>query len=221
MISPETYLFLADLRLNNHRNWFEENRDRYEAARQDFLAFVQELIHQIAEFDPAVATLEAKDCMFRIYRDTRFSRNKEPYKPNFAAVISPGGRKSPLAGYYLHLQPGETFLGGGSYLPPAPQLKQIRAHIDQQAAKLREITSAKEFQETFGELRGESLKTAPRDYPKDHPDIDLLRKKGFWVSHPVADEQVDQPDFAAYCARVYQTMQPLNAYLNEALNDDA
>lgn len=218
MLQRETLKFLSDLKGNNNREWFDKNRSEYEHARDDFRAFIEDLIAEIIEFDGDLIGIEAKKSIFRLFRDVRFSKNKEPYKLNFGASLSKGGRKSPYAGYYIHLMPGNNFIGGGSYRPDAPELKKIRAYIEQNAADLHAITSDKQFKKYFGDLRGESLKSAPKGYPKDHPEIELLRMKGFFVLHEVSDEQFLQEGFAEKSAEILKIMHPLVEFLNEAIS---
>ncbi|RMG29242.1 MAG: DUF2461 domain-containing protein [Bacteroidetes bacterium] len=217
MIAPSTLTFLSELKANNHKEWFAANRSRYEAARNNFLDFVDHLIDGIAEYDGGVAGLEPKKCMFRINRDIRFSKNKAPYKTNFGAHIAPGGRKSPYAGYYLHLEPGQCFLAGGKYHPQPEELRAIRTHIEGHAPRLRAILAEPEFQAVYGEMKGDSLKTAPKGYPKDHPDLDLIRRKDFFVVHECGEEVMLSEEFADYVVSVFKVVQPLNAFLNEAV----
>jgi len=218
MLQKETLNFLTDLKGNNNREWFELNRSSYEGARDDFRELVEDLIEEIIEFDGDLVGIEAKKSIFRLFRDVRFSKGKEPYKLNFGASLSKGGRKSPFAGYYVHLMPGNSFIGGGNYRPDAPELKKIRAYIEQNEADLRAITSDKQFKKLFGSLRGDSLKSAPKGYPKDHPEIELLRMKGFFVLHEVSDEAFLQEGFVKKAAETLKIMQPLLEFLNEAIS---
>ncbi|MGB0167519.1 MAG: DUF2461 domain-containing protein [Luteibaculum sp.] len=215
------FQFLSDLNQNNNRDWFTANKNRYVEAKLEFEAFVQELILSIAEWDSTVLPLQAKDCVFRIYRDVRFSKDKRPYKTNFGAHISAATKKSEVhshAGYYIHLQPGNTFLGGGAYQPHPDWLKAIREEISQNANELREIISDKVFKQYFGEMEGEQLKTAPRDYPKDHPEIELLRYKSFLAMHQVPDKSALSPDFLEHCNAVFKALKPFDNFLNNSLS---
>lgn len=219
MIQAETFNFLRDLKENNHKEWFDANRPRYEAAKANFIQLVDFLIDGIHRFDPGVFGLEPKQCLFRINRDIRFSKNKAPYKHNLSAHIAAGGRKSPFAGYYIHLEPEQCFLGGGKYRPPSQELKAIRHHIDLNAPELRAILADKTFQETFGELQGDSLKTAPKGYPKDHPDIDLIKRKDFFVSYTFGEAEVLAEDFPEKVVDLFEVMHPMNRFFNEALKE--
>lgn len=121
--------FLDDLRKNNNREWFQKNRSRYEQAKKEFESFLGLVIPAIAEYEPAMKFIEPKDCLFRIFRDVRFSKDKLPYKTNMGAWITPSGRKSSGPGFYIHLQPGESFLSGGIHMPDPEKLKKIRQEI--------------------------------------------------------------------------------------------
>ena len=217
MIQASTLSFLTDLAAHNHKEWFDENRPRYQTARTDFLDFVDKLIEDMLEFDPDLQGITAKQCMFRINRDIRFSKDKSPYKTNFGASISRGGRRSEFAGYYLQVMPGNHFIAGGMYMPPGPILKRIRAHIDLHAPALREVIAAPAFQQHFGGISGDELKTAPKGYERDHPAIDLLRKKRFTVFSEVDDALVTGAEFKAVILERYKAMKPLLDFLNDSL----
>lgn len=218
MIHPTTLEFLAELKDNNQRDWFNDNRKRYEASKQDVARLVNEVITTIAHFDDDLQGLEAKQSMFRIFKDVRFSKDKLPYKTNMGAWMAKGGRKSPNAGYYLHLEPGDkSFLAGGSYMPPSPILKSIREAIDYEPETLRAIIAHKDFQKHFKELDGAKLKTAPKGYPKDHPHIDLLRFKSLTVINHLTDAQVTSKSFLNEAAVIFQAMHPLIQFLNKAI----
>ncbi|MDX1906465.1 MAG: DUF2461 domain-containing protein [Bacteroidia bacterium] len=220
MLSPDTLPFLLELKAHNHKEWFEANRARYQAVRTQLVRTVDAIIEGVSAFDPSVSGLDASKSLFRINRDVRFSKDKSPYKVNMGAYLSGGGKNTVYAGYYLHLEPGGCFVGGGSYQPQPPELKKIRAHIDYNSQALREILADPGFQETFGVLQGEQLRTVPREYPKDHPDADLLKFKGFFVTANIPEEMILTSAFTAHVVRCFQTMHPLNVYLNEALGAD-
>jgi uncharacterized protein (TIGR02453 family) len=215
-IGEPTLAFLADLARHNERAWFNANKARFEAARRDVEIFVDQLIAEIAAFDPAVAGLSGKDCVFRIYRDTRFSKDKTPYKAHFGGHIVAGGRKGDhgRAGYYVHIQPGESFLAGGAHQPPAAWLGDIRRNIETDAASLKKIVAAKPFKTYFGDIAGEKLKTAPRGYAKDHPEIELLRYKSLIAVHDLTDKQVTDTGFLRHAATVFKALAPFDAFLN-------
>lgn len=219
-ISKTTLQFLKDLKKNNDRDWFNDNKSQYKKAKQEFEQFVDELIQSLSAFDPEIVHQTAKNCIFRIYRDVRFSHDKSPYKTNFGAHITGATKKSELhslAGYYLHIEPGESFLAGGAYLPTGDWLKAIRKEIDENAGELKKILSSKNFKNTFGEMKGEKLKTSPRDYPSDHPEIELLRYKSFLAVHNLNDEQILAGDFLNHCTDVFKALYPLDQFLNNSL----
>lgn len=219
MIHRDTLAFLRDLRTHNNRAWFKGHRDAYLAAKADVIAAVDELIGVIAEFDPPVVEMEPDDALFRINRDTRFSKDKSPYKTNFGAFLTDRGRRVDRAGYYLHIEPRGCFFAGGLYMPPAPQLKAVRRAILRDAAPLRRILKRASFARTFGaELPGARLRTAPRDVPRDHPDIDLLRLKSFEVVAEAPDAVVTSKNFRALAAKTYREMSDFVKWLNAALD---
>ena len=220
-ISNETFQFLTDLKENNDHAWFKANKSRYEIAKKEFEQFIDALLGQIEQFDPSIGHHKAKDCIFRIYRDVRFSKDKSPYKIHFGAHITSAAKRSEIhsrAGYYIHIGPGESMLAGGAYLPKGPWLKAIRQEIVYETADFKKILNSKSFKKYFGEMEGEKLKTAPRDYPKDHPEIALLRHKSFLASHRCTDEQVTSEDFLTHCGKVFKALYPFDQFLNRAMD---
>lgn len=216
-ISAETLKFLKDLSKNNNKEWFTANKKRYESAKAEFEAFVSEMIRNIAKFDPAIGDLEAKKAIFRIYRDTRFSKDKTPYKPNMGANFTDSpGKIHDRAGYYFHLEPGKSFLAGGAYEPQSPWIGKIRQEIDYNTKEFKKIISAPAFVKNFNALQGEKLKTVPKGFPKDHPELGLLQHKSFLMMHQVDDKMVQSPDFMKHITGVYKSMKPLNDFLNRA-----
>lgn len=217
MIQQHTFTFLKDLKKNNNKEWFDIHRPDYEIAKTNFRGFIDELIAGISKFDPAVKHLEAKNCVFRINRDVRFSANKLPYKSNMGASISPGGKKSFTAGYYFHLEPGASFLAGGMWQPEPVYLNAIRQEIDYNAAEFKKILNSKTFKNYFGALSDEDkLKAVPRGYDKAHPEIELLKHKSFIVVHELADKTVLSKDFLKQSAAVFKALHPLNLFLRRA-----
>lgn len=212
--------FLNELNKNNNRDWFNENKKMYEAARTEVEQFVDHLIPEIRKIDPVIGNLTAKQTMFRIYRDIRFSKDKTPYKTYFGAFVAPGGRKSEKAGYYMHLSADECFLGGGSHLPKGENIKKIRSEIYYNAPEFNHIIINTKFKDAFGELKGERLSRPPAGFPKDFEDIELLKLKEFTVFQVVNEAQALNPDFGNYTLEVFKTMKPLVNFLNRALLDD-
>lgn len=225
MFQASTLEFLQDLRYNNDRDWFNAHKDRYKAAHQDFLQAVQQLILGVSEFDEGVrgSHLEVKRCVMRIYRDVRFSKDKSPYKSNFFAFINRAGRKSPFAGYYLNLSPGESFMGGGVYMPEREALAAFRQAIDVHFEDWKEIAEHTNLLKTFpeGVKPSGKLKRPPKGYDKENPAIEYLKHKGFYTQKMLSDEQVLNPDLLPRLLQDYRRVHPLVAFLNEALEEFA
>ena len=215
-LHKNTFRFLKNLDANNERDWFKAHKSEYDEIRADLQAFVEALITRIAGFDPDVSGLDPKKCIMRIYRDVRFSKDKTPYNVHLSAHIVAGGRSNEhgRAGYYVRLEPGKSILAGGAHLPPGLWIKRIRAEIAENANDLREIVGSKSFKKYFGEIEGDKLKTAPKGYPKDHPEIELLRFKSYLAVHNVTNKQVLSPDFLDYTMTVFEALHPFDAFLN-------
>lgn len=214
-----TLKFLKQLTKNNKKEWFDENRKTYEAAKAEFEALIKSVLDKTTVYDPALAGLEAKKCMFRINKDIRFSKDKSPYKTNMGASMNPGGKKSPVPGYYLHVEPGKSFLAGGCWQPMPDVLAAIRQEIDYNGKDFRKILAAKDFKNYFGSLSEEDkLKTAPKGYDKEHPDLDLLQHKSFIVVHDLTDAQVLDKNFPTYAAKVFKAMLPMNSFLRNTMD---
>ena len=217
MINPDILNFLSSLEKNNNREWFEKNKNLYLSAKKSFDEFVLELIKTVKSIDPSVGFPEPKDCTFRIYRDVRFSKEKSPYKTNFGAYISRGGKNSEWAGYYFHLEPSESFVAGGKYMPQGPALKAIREAIFYEPDKFRAILEKPSFKKHFSGIMGDTLKTAPQGYPKDHKDIDLLKFKGYAVYKPLSPSVLKSPDIMTEIASAWKELKSLNDFLNQAM----
>lgn len=216
-INNKTIEFLVDLKDNNNREWFNENRVRYDLALQNFKEFTDKLILSIASFDKSIASLEAKDCIFRIYRDVRFGRDKNPYKTNMGAYIARGGRKSPFAGYYFHLEPEGSFVSGGIYMAPNPILKKIREDIDFYHEGFREIVESEDFQKTFTSIGSESLKRVPSGFSPDSPVAKYLMLKHITPSRPLSTNEVLDTNLIEKISSNYKLMFPLITFLNRAI----
>ena len=214
-IEPSTLKFLSDLRRNNDRTWFAENRARYETARDNYAGFVQAVIDEIVRFDPVLKGLEAKSCIYRINRDIRFTNDKTIYKTNFGAFIVRGGRKSAdrFPGYYLHIEPGKSFISGGAYIPPAPWLNAIRERISEDGERLVKILDSREYRKYFNGLEGDKLKLPPRGYSKDHPYVELIKMKSFLPEKSLADAEVTAPGFLETVTGAFRAMKPLIDFL--------
>jgi uncharacterized protein (TIGR02453 family) len=217
-IQASTLQFLKDLKLHNEKDWFLKNRHRYDEARLNHESFIQAIIDDISGFDPILKGLEAKTCIYRIYRDIRFSNDKTIYKTHLGAFIVRGGRKfgDRFAGYYVHIEPGNnSMIAGGAYIPPAPWLTSIREKIDEHGDKLMKIINQKDFVKMFGGLEGEKLKSAPKGYPKDHLHIGLLKMKSFLVVKMIPDKEVITEMCYETVINASRVMKPLNDFLND------
>lgn len=221
MIPKSTIQFLKELKQHNDRDWFMKNKPRYTEAHEQFTQFVGDLLKHLVKFDPSLVGVTANQCVFRIYRDVRFSKDKSPYKTHFGAYITSIGKKTDVhgkAGYYLHIEPGASMLAGGAYVPDGTWLKAIRQEIDYNGAEFRKILSGKKFKEYFGELEGEKLTRLPKGYPETHPDIELLKHKSHLAVHNLTDKQVLDNKFLIHCATVFKAMHPLNTFLNRSMD---
>lgn len=211
--------FLETLSQNNSKIWMDANKDWYLKIRETFLADVEIILQGISQWEPGLSNFKAKDCIFRQNRDVRFSANKDPYKTNLAAYFSVGGKKSSGPGYYLHIQPGQCFIAGGIWMPPADVLKKIRQEIDYSGKELQAILDRPEFKKTFGGMQGETLKTSPKGYESDHPFIDLLRFKSFIVSTPLEDNMISDGSFRNHTVETFRQMKPFHDFLIKASED--
>jgi uncharacterized protein (TIGR02453 family) len=213
-VSNSTLQFLKDLNKNNNREWFSENKDRYLAAQANVAEFVELLIEETGEFDAEIQKLDAKKTMFRIYRDTRFSLDKTPYKTNFGASLGMG-KGNRISGYYLHIEPQKSFLAGGVYHPESAVLKKIRAEIAANQEEFLAILNQNEFRNNFRGLSVEDkLKRVPAGYDKDHPMAEFLKLKSFNVIHPISDEALMSETAASDFTKVFKSIKPLNDFLN-------
>jgi len=211
--------FLQKLSKHNDRAWFEKNKDTYLQSKEYFELFVTKYLEELVNFNPEFAALNAKKLVFRIYRDVRFSKDKSPYKKNMSAGFSPNGKLVQEPGYYLHIEPGKSFIAGGIYMPDAPLLVKIRQEIDYNGEKLEKTLADKKFKKWYGALETEDrLKTTPKGYAIDNPRIELLKNKSFIVSHEFTDAQVKDKKFMRQLVEAAKVMKPLNAFLKEAIS---
>ena len=222
MLEPQTLKFLQGLKKNNNKPWFDAHRPQYEAALIDFQNFIQLVIDAFGKTEVSIAGQTARSCLFRINRDVRFSNDKSPYKTNFGASIKPGGRKSGLAGYYFHLEPGASFIGGGLWMPEPADVKKVRQEIDYNWDQFQSIIGAKGFQNIYGDVYQHpdiSLSTAPKGYEKDHPAIGFLKLKCFTASAKIADKELMSKNFVRNTSEKLIALKPLNEFLNRALQE--
>ena len=209
--------FLENLSANNNRDWFLDNRKLYEESREKILFITEVLISEIRKFDTEIPVMNPKDCMFRIFRDVRFSNDKRPYKTNFGSFIAKGGRKSLQAGYYFHIEPEGSFAGGGLYMPPAEQLKAIRSHIAENGDEFLEIIKEKKFKKIYPEMYDHKLKTAPKGFPKDHEFADILRYQSFVFSTNLKKEIITGDYFVNYLVNAFSELYKVNRLINNGL----
>lgn len=214
----QMHSFLSGLTKNNSKEWMDIHKTDYQTARQSFIDLVQYAIDQTSVFDPEIAGEEAKKCIFRLNRDVRFSNNKDPYKTNFGGSITKGGRKSGNPGYYIHIMPGNNFVGGGLYQPPPEPLKKIRQEIDYNASELRAIIGSKAFTSVFTEPYGDKVKTAPKGYSKENPNIDLIRFKSFIYMRQFSDKESQTSNFPERIIETFQTIKPYLDFLRRGLD---
>jgi uncharacterized protein (TIGR02453 family) len=220
MLEPQTLQFLSQLKKNNNKPWFDAHRAAYEAARIDFSNFIQLVIEALQKTDTTITGLMAKDCLFRINRDIRFSKDKTPYKVAFGASIKRGGRKSPFAGYYFHLEPGQSFVGGGFWMPEAPALKAVRQEVDYNWPEFEAILKEKNFKKIYDDLyKGAdvSLSTMPKGYEKDNPAATYLRLKSFIAETKVEDEELTKAGLHKKTLAAFEALQPLLQFINRTI----
>lgn len=213
-IEASTLHFLKNLSKNNNREWFTENKDQYIAAQQNVLNMVENLIEKIGAFDEEIMKIDAKRSLYRIYRDVRFSKDKSPYKTNFGAGLGMGkGNKT--SGYYLHIEPGKSFLAGGVYQPEPSVLKEIRKEISMNAKEFQEILQQDDFRNNFRGLSVEGkLQRVPNGFEKDDPMAEFLKLKNLIVVHPISDDALMEENATNNMAKIFQSMKPLNDFLS-------
>ncbi len=220
MLQSSTIHFLKNLKKNNNKPWFEGHRKEYEYARSDFFNLVNELIKAISQFDAPISQLAVKDCVFRINRDVRFSKDKKPYKNNMACYFNREGKKGSGAGYYLHIEPGHSMAAGGIWMPETQVLSSIRQEIDYNLGDWKKIIEHKDFRKKFieGVKSEDILVRPPKGYEEKNPAIQYLKMKSFIVSRSFADKDVQDKDFIKEIAGTFKTMKPFIDFLNTALH---
>jgi uncharacterized protein (TIGR02453 family) len=220
MLSKNSLQFLEDLKANNNRDWFLENKKKYEVFKKDYHKLVADFLDAMKPLDPSLEMLEVKNCTFRINRDIRFSKDKSPYKSHLGVWLSSGSKGMNRSGYYVHIEKGGSFIAGGFYAPEADDLKKVRKEIAFFHEDLEEILKEKNFKKEFGNFdRNEknTLKNPPRGYEKDHPAIELLKLKSFETSQKFDISEVTQKDFVSKMSEKLILLKPLNEFINRAL----
>jgi len=221
MLQTSTFKFLKDLKKNNNKPWFDKNRKVYEAAKADFISFIQAVIDQHGKKDASIKNLLAKDCLFRINRDVRFAKDKSPYKTNIGASINKGGRKAEnSAGYYFHLEPGGVFTGGGIWMPMPDELKKVRQEIDYNFTDFKKIIAAKKFKTVYGELSSNpeyKLSRVPKGYDPENPAAEFLKLKSYIAMIKISDADLTSKELVKKTVAAFEALQPLIEFINEAL----
>ncbi|MGN6800690.1 MAG: DUF2461 domain-containing protein [Ginsengibacter sp.] len=220
MISPSTLSFLKSLKKNNNKPWFDNNRDKYSAAKNNFEEFVASLLQNYSSIDEDLKGLAVKDCCFRINRDIRFSKNKTPYKISLSASFNRGGKKSIFAGYYFYLQPGgNSFVGGGLWRPEPNELKKLRQEIDYCLPEFKKIITATSFKKNYDELEREEnqvLVNVPKGYDKENPAADFLKMKSFVATKNLSDQEVLSPNLEKEIIKSFKALMPLVKFINRS-----
>ncbi len=214
-IQKSTFQFLEELKKNNTRDWFTENKPRYVEAHQNIISFMDTLITEMKKVDN-IENESGKKAMFRIYRDVRFAKDKSPYKTHFAASLKRATRWL-RGGYYIHFEPKNTFIAAGFWQPDKDDIKLIRDELSHDANPFRKIINDPDFKINWGEMEGETVKTAPRGYSKDDPNIDLIRHKGYTFSKQFTEEKVFSEDFVFELTKSFLAIRPFFDYMSEVL----
>ena len=220
MLQSSTIKFLKDLSKNNNKPWFDANRQHYENAKSDFAGFIQTIIDKHGKKDDSIAHLKAKDCMFRINRDVRFSKDKSPYKNNMGAYINKGGKKSLFGGYYFHCQPGQSFVGGGLWMPMPPELSKVRQEIDYNFDAFKKIVVSKKFKSVYNDLSRDAeyiLSRVPKGYEADNPAAEYLKLKSFVTMIAIKDAELTSKDLSKKVLNAFEALQPLLEFINQSI----
>ena len=222
MLQQTTVQFLRNLKKNNKKEWFDANRTKYESSKKDVEDLSVEIIKRLSHTDDSIAHLQPKDCMFRINRDVRFSKDKSPYKTNMGVYFSKGGKKGINAGYYFHLEPGSSFVAGGLWMPMPPELKKVRQEIDYSWAEFSKITGSKKFKSVFGDLDMSNefaLSRPPKGYEADNPAISYLKLKSFIATTKIKDADLTSKDLVKKVTVHFESLKPLIDFLNRAIEE--
>ena len=217
-LPSDTLPFLNELKQHNNREWFHDHKPRFVALQTQLYDFIDALISEIASIAPEHMGIEAKQCLFRIHKDARFSKDKTPYKTHFGIHIAPSGHRADFgrAGFYLHIEPNASMIGGGAHAPSSAWLQCIRQEIALNGQVLEHLLDDPTFKKWFGALRGDVLKRPPAGYTVDSPHLSLLKHKALWVQHDVSDAQLSDADFVSHFAEAFSVYRPFQTFLNEA-----
>lgn len=217
-LTKSNFKFLSDLKKNNNRDWFNAHKNEYLKQHQQIIEFADAVLEETLKHDN-IETPTGKKSLFRIYRDVRFGKDKSPYKTHWAGGLK-RATKQLRGGYYFHIEEGNTMVGGGFWAPNKDDLLRFREDIAMDATPLRKIINSKSFKDTFGTLDGEQLKTCPKGFDKEHPDVDLLRYKQYIISKKFTDEEALSPDFAKQVSDTFKKMRPFFDYMSESVTTD-
>lgn len=220
MIQKSTLQFLKQIQLNNNKAWFDSHKDIYGNARQAFIDSVAEIINAMKTFEPDLGHLTAKECIFRINRDVRFSKDKRPYKNNMSAYFNRAGKKGDGAGYYVHIEPGNSFAAAGVWMPEAPNLSKIRQEIDYNFDEWKKIVSSTAFKSKFvnGVDTSDTLVRPPKGYEETNPAIDILKLKSFVIRRSFSDEALQEKSFTSELAKTFKIAKPMLDFINRSLD---
>ena len=220
MLQSSTLKFLKELKKNNNKPWFDSHRKEYEAAKNDFMGFIQAVIDKHGKSDATIKSIAAKDCLFRINRDIRFSKDKSPYKTNMGAYINRGGKKSFFGGYYFHCEPGQSFVGGGLWMPMPPELSKVRQEIDYNFAAFKKIITSKKFKSVYKDLSRDAeyvLSRVPKGYEPTNPAAEYLKMKSFVSLTSLKDPELTSKNLVKKTTNAFEALQPLIEFINHAL----
>jgi len=224
MINKQTLKFLKDLKINNSKEWLDENREKYDTAKNDMLTLTEQLITAVADFDKTIsnAYLDPKKCITRLNRDLRFAKDKTPYKTDYYIVINKDGKNSASAFYFLHIEPDNCFVGGGVYNPQPEQLKKIRQEIDYAFDEWTAIIKDKLFKKTFpgGINNSGVLSRMPKEFDEENKAGEFLKMKGFYTMEKLTDKEIISEDTFKKIKSYFQTTKPLVDFLNKAIAND-
>ena len=220
MISKTILRFLSSIKKNNNKAWLDANRPLYDNSKEVFTATVAEILKGLASFDNAFANLTPKECMFRLNRDVRFSKEKHPYKTNFAAYFNPAGKKGDGAGYYIHIEPGKSFAAAGVWAPPTEHLAKIRQEIDYNFDEWKKITGDKKFKLSFanGFSMSDTLVRPPKGYDESNPAIEFLKLKNFVSTRSFTDAELQDKNFVKTLVKTFENAKPFIDFINRSLD---
>ncbi len=223
MLQSHTLEFLRELKANNNKEWFDANRKRYEKVKSDYLALAADLLESMKKIDPALEMLTAKDCIFRINRDIRFSADKSPYKTNLGIVLQPGGKRMSRAAYYFHIEEGASFAGGGLWMPESALLLKVRKEIHYFFPDLTEILEKPDFKKYYGALdieEGQKLSRPPKGFEADDPAIEFIKLKSFTTSAPISDDLLTSKNLVENISVRLEALKPFIQFINRGLDNE-